>query len=398
MNKQSTLIISLLFIVALSQLHTTVHAQVAENKINAEIRLSPVVSDAQSINLASLGIDSRGGGTQLFEIVMENATNTELRNLYFRIDVNSSRYGVIAEIYTPQANPFRMQPRQVIVANNNNLVGSGLPGISGSILRARLTSSGQEFFNRLGGSMRLPDAVYTTTVTILEGGNTVSTGRILAKVTDNIGTNPIENVVDFELLQPGGPTGSGEITGSRNPVFRWDGPQNQRYRIVVVEDMGQSPFGLIQGAVSTDPTIGPGSTGSTLLDFEMVDAFVQGTSFQYPTSGVTALKEGRRYFWQVFAQIRNPSGVESRPSSIFEFTIPSVSATAEMTASSQESTPIVTQLSPQIAIRLQQLLESGYEIRSIQVDGVTYSGVAMLNKLEEFAAELQEGNIKLVNP
>ncbi|MCH8496494.1 MAG: hypothetical protein LAT57_12805, partial [Balneolales bacterium] len=393
MSKQRTLFMSLLLFVAQSLLLTTAQAQVADNAINAEFRLSPMMSEAQAINLASLGIDSRGGGVQLFEIIIENVTDTELQNLYFRIDVTSSRHGVIAEIYTPQANSFSMQPRQVIVANNNNLVGSGLPGIPGSVLRARLTNSGQDFFNKLGGSTTLPDAVYSTTVTMLEGGNTISTGRVLASVSDNIGTRPIENVVDYALLQPGGPVGSGDVIGSRNPVFRWDGPQDQQYRIVIVEDRGQSPFGLIQGAVSTDPTIGPGSTGSTLLDFEMVDALVQGTSFQYPTSGVTALKEGQRYFWQVFAQIRNPSGIESRPTSIFEFTIPSASATAEMTASAQDSAPIITQMSPQIAIKLQQLIESGYEIRSIQIDGITYTGVAMLNKLEEFAADLQQGNI-----
>lgn len=379
---------------------TGAHAQTStsgEQLLSVDLRVNPVVSDAQALSLATLGINTTGRGLELFEIIIINTSGRELSDLYLRIEVSASRFGKIAEVFSANQNSFVLRPGQVIIANNNNL-DNGLSGIPAQTLTARLTTQGENLLRSLDGSPVLPDDIYTTTVYIMEGSADLSIGRILASTSDIVGARPIQNVVDFELLQPGGPVGSGDIVSVLNPTFRWDGPIDQDYRIIIVEDIGQSPLSLLQSARSTDPVLGAGATGSRLLEFEMVDALVSGTSWQYPVSGVRSLQPGKRYFWQIYARIRTATGFEERPSAIFEFSLPSAQGEVASSQVVEEAIPVVRSISPGFSAQLLALIEQGYQITSVEVDGVRYSGLAMIAILEDFANGVQTGTIKLVDP
>jgi hypothetical protein len=369
-----------------------------DSPVSIQIGINPILTQAQTITLATLGINTTTGrGTRLFEIIMENNTDETIRDLFLRLEVSTSRYGVIAVVKTNELWPFFLLPGQVAIATNNNL-GPGVPGLTGTSFVAELTDRGEDFLSDLGGSLVLPDDIYSFTAQIFQGGNSAENGQLLAGAADRIGDRPIENVVDFMLLQPGNVIGSGEPASGQFPVFRWEGPQ-QAYRIVVVEDRErQTPESLLQGAFSTESTLGAGATGSRLLDYEMLDALVTSTSFSYPISGARQLQEGRRYFWQVFALISSASGVQQRPSGIFEFTVP---VTGQDT---QASTPTVTEtanllagLSQEIIDRLASLIDRGFQMESIEIDGITYTGPQLLIILQQFSNELQEGKIKIVN-
>lgn len=365
--------------------------------VSLDFRVNPIVTQAQSLSLATLGINTSGRGAELFEIIIQNTSGTAQNNLYLRIEVSTSRFGKIAEIFSNSGMPFSLMPAQVIVATNNTL-SRGLSGIPEGSLNARLTSNGERFLSSFEGSTSLPDEVYTLSVKVLEGDHEPGRGRIIAYVADVVGAVPIQNVVDFELLLPGGPVGSRDQVTSLNPTFRWDGPINQTYRLILVEDIGQSPLSLIQGALSTEPVQGPGATGSRLLEYEIADVLIRGTSWQFPVGGIRALQPGRRYFWQIFARVSTPTGFEERPSSIFEFTIPAASESRAPVVQSTQVTPVISGISFNLGAQLLSLIDQGYEITSIELDGIRYTGPAMMAILEDFANGVQTGTIQLVSP
>jgi hypothetical protein len=403
-NAYPVLLGALLFLFLLSQPGAAnnnpfpVHNSSSDGSVNVQINLNPILTSGQPISVGSLGVNTTTGrGTRLFEILMENNSDETMNDLFLRLEVTASRYGVIALVVTNESYPFSLLPGQVAIATNNNM-GPGVPGLTGTSFVGELTSRGEDFLSDLAGSLSIPDDIYSFTVQIFQGGNNASTGRLLSTAADRIGDQPIQNVVDFMLLQPGNTIGSGEPASGQFPVFRWEGPR-QAYRIVVVEERErQSPESLLQGAFSTEPTLGPGATGSRLLDYEMLDALVTGTSFSYPISGARQLQEGRRYFWQVYALIPTAGSIQQRPSGIFEFTVPTTgSGTQAVIPTAEETSNLLAGLSQEIIDRLASLLDRGFQMESVEIDGITYTGPQLLVILQQFSNELQEGNIKLVN-
>lgn len=373
-----------------------VAAQVGPSDIRAEIRLMSVVTQAQVISLTTIGVDTRGRGQRVMELVLQNNTNRRIDNLYLHVQVSSSSVGVIAHADTDNHRPFSLLPNQLIVADNNRLY-TGIPGLEGGTsITGQLTPEGDRFIESLEGTTRLPDAVYTTVLSIFQGGNRLNGGRLVTSFTQNIGSAPIANVVDFNIVTPGGPLGGGDQIGSVQPTFRWEGPVNTDYRLIVVQDpgRGQSAESLIQAALSTAPGGVSGGT-ATLLENEMLDMVVRANNYFYPTTGAKALRPGRKYYWQVIAQIRSSRGVESRPSAIYEFTItnPQASANAEIQAA---VAPLLAQASPEIAAAFQQLVDGGFQLDRLVVEGREMSGVQLRAFLEEFFEKVKRGEIILV--
>lgn len=369
------------------------HAQ--NEKVRVDLNLSPVLLDAQSINYFTLEIGSPVSGIKLFDLVIENVTDQVVDNLFIDIAVTSSKRGVLADLYSQDFEPFTLQPRQLVVGSNFSLQ-SGFPGIRPLSIGGGITSQGENLINSLEGGTRLPDDIYTVTFSVYEGTNKRNGGRLLDSVSESFGGSPIQNVVDFYLIQPGGPLGSFETITNRTPIFRWDGPANVRYRLLVVEDNGQNAQSLLQSAFSTDPVLGPGATGSTLLEFEHIDALVNGNSFQYPVSGVTPLRDGKRYFWQIFAQFETPSGIENRPSSIMEFTIPPNRTMIANLSIIDEIVTIVEEIDPSSGSELKQILEDEFEIISINIDGVELTGAAFITYLEDILQKIRTGQIVII--
>ncbi|MDX1639890.1 MAG: hypothetical protein R3281_18160 [Balneolaceae bacterium] len=357
--------------------------------------LQPELSRAQVLGLSNLGVDRSGQGTPLFNLVLRNNSLEELRDLYFSIEVRSSKVGVIARIDQRSDRPFHLSGGQVVVASNNQIQ-NGLPGVEESIrFNGGLTETGETFVNDLDGSTNLPADIYTVTLQLYQGNNGPGGGELLASVEQDFGENisPDTNV-DLYLLQPGGEPGSGEMAPSTLPVFRWDGPTNSTYRLIVVEDNGQSPETLIQSALGSDPILDQSrSVSGSLLEFEMVDARLNELTFSMPPSSVQSLEDGTTYFWQVFTMRSGVNAAEQTPSEIWEFTTPG----AESGATANVSTEVDNSLTRILGSdQLQQLVEDGYNFNSIVIDGQTYSGAAAIKKLQELSNRIQNGEITIV--
>jgi hypothetical protein len=377
-------------------LSSSVFAQQNPGDVVVDIRLMEAVTKAQVISLSTLGIDVRGRGQRVMELVLQNRLDQTVKDLYFHVTVSSSNVGLVAEVDSKPDTPFSLRPNQLMITDNNRLY-DGLPEIPELVgFVGDLTPQGKTFIESLDGATRLPDAVYTVVVSIYQGSNRPNGGRMISTVTQSVGSQPITNTIDFNLLTPGGPLGSNELIASAQPSFRWDGPSNTEYRLILVQDLGrgQSPEALIQAAVSTEPTSGQASVG-TLLEFEMLDVILNSNNYFYPAAGVKRLQPGNKFYWQVIARIRTSRGTDNRPSAIYEFTLsnPQAAQQAEMQSA---TVPLASTISPEVAAAIQNLVQNGFKMDKMVIDGRELSGTALQAFLEDFVEKIKRGEIIIV--
>ena len=392
--KYCTFLSATLLIVILWGVHAIPTAAQA-NDINLDVNAQSALTNAQVLSLASLGIDRKGRGQTLTTLVLRNNRSAPADNLYFNIFVRSSRIGLIAEALQIPANPFSLNPLQV-VTTNNNMIQDGISGISEQLnFNSRLTSQGEEFINSLKGSTRLPNDVYTLEVIISEGNNIRNGGAEIARASTIIGgASPTADTQDLFLRFPGNQLGNEAVIFNSLPEFNWDGESGIDYRILVVEKNGvDSPEALLQNAKSTQPTLNNNQSGpGSLLEFENVDAIVDKASFQMRPNGVQKLEPGNTYYWRVIALIRGAGQIQEINSEIWEFTVATREANDEqLNAALEERLKVILG-----ADTFRQLKKDGFSLESIKLNGETFSGQSLPSKLQKFINRINNGEITTV--
>ena len=377
-------------------------------QVNSEIELDlqgePILTKSQMIELVTLTLDQSGQGERVFNFTIVNTSQNISDALFIELVVTASRFGVIVETAQRNETPLRMQPGQVVLGDNNNIAQSRLPGIQNEVrFRGNITGNGEDFLNSLEGSSNLPVDVYTITMNIFSGANSSNGGALVASESIVIGENLSDDDVSIFLLSPGDVTGSGMTISNPFPEFRWEGRPDQQYRLVVVnKSEGESPETLIQSALSTNPAARNGS--ANLLQFEHLDVELEGTSFQFPTTGVQPLRGGGEYYWQVFVTLRSSRGEEIRSSEIWEFSL----AGKDGGGLEQAGEDQLVELDDEIFALLTaiigeekalELKENNYRLDSIELDDNQYTGESARNELEELLEKLREGKLKFTtNP
>lgn len=383
-------ITAIVFVFALT---TNISAQTSEDPdIELYLTLDEQLNKAQVIGLTTLGIDRRGRGKKLAQMELRNNETTKVENLYFNIVVESNKHGEIANAYQENGSPFSLDANQVVVTNNN-MVQDGIPQIEQNLyFDAELTESGENLYNELEGSTQLPSDVYTLTVTITQNENQRYGGTPVAQASATIGSTPSVDMRDIFLQTPGAEVGGGETVTTSYPEFAWDGSPNAKYRLIVVEDNGSdSPESLIQSAKSSDPTLENGSTGSgSLLEFEHVDATIDRTTFQYPSSGVQALESGKTYYWQTIALIQGASQVQEISSEIWEFTARTGTGQNQISQNEELQNMLKRLLGPE---QYNQLRQQSYRLEAITIEGQTLEGPSAMSRLSNFMKRVESGDV-----
>ncbi|MGM0587314.1 MAG: hypothetical protein ACQETE_02770 [Bacteroidota bacterium] len=368
--------------------------------VSLDVTLAPEVESAQVLGLSNLGVSRTGAGDRLVTLAIRNETNQKLENLYFSIDISSGKRGLLVDLDQRSNSPFSLDPNQTIVTDNNS-VQDGIAGIEESIKFESnpLTAEGESLINSLEGSTQLPPDTYQVTVAIYQGGNGRSNGTKLTSSTVTLGGRSTGGGLEIYLLTPGDVIGSNAKIQNAYPEFNWDGSNQVKYRLVVVEkDANESPEALIQGALSSDPIIVDGSPGSgSLLSYENLDVLVSNTTnYQYPSSGVQPLKQGKSYYWQIIAQVTTPDGVNEIFSDIWSFKlVGSGGPEGNGIQLSNETEQKIIQLIGQE--RFNQLESQGYSLQSIQYNGQRFQGVAAENALNAFLNRLANGELNVIS-
>lgn len=361
----------------------------AQAQLSLDVELEDALINSQSIDIQSL-IANNGQGPRLFQLYLQNKNSDEYANdLYFRIIIESEKVGRIADIKQVDGRPFNLRPGQRVQATNNNM-GNGLPGVKEVIqFDGNFTQEGKEFVNDLRGSTSLPADQYNVTVEIYQG--TVG-GELKASTSAEVGANIVEETYDFYLLSPGDAVGADAVISNTYPNFQWQGDNNASYRLIVVEAReNDNPQSLVEGAASTDPVRGGGSSSGSLLDYEMLDVIVDRSSYQYPNSGVQELEPGKEYYWRVINQRETSRGVQGRESEIWSFSI--IDTRKGRTA--QQNSEVEKALRLVLGSQLEQIGDD-LSFESIVIDGQTFRGGEALQKLLELGRRAEHGDVSIV--
>jgi len=369
--------------------------QLSPGDIDLDIFALPALSDTQTLSIQRLLTGSVADETRLFNMTIENLQADMAGDLFLSVLVSASGRGLLVEV--DQREAFSLQAGQAVVGNNTSF-SRGIPGVPETMdFRRELTRQGEIFLNELRGSTRLPDLIYTFTIQIFQDGPR-GEGRLIAEASTSVPVEGMSDDLDIYLLQPGTHTGDEPQTVvSMYPVFTWEGSPRNLYRIIVVEEVeGQTPETLLQTALGSNPVlrqnITPGrtlplETDGNLLEFEILDALVGGTYFNYPASGgARRLQPGTVYYWQVFHLIRTPDGTESRPSQIFHFKTGD-SLAAEAVSDDELMTLLASFIEPEELDRLQR---AGFSLASLSVDGEPLTGPAIRDALEELLRQIED--------
>lgn len=366
--------------------------------IDLDIQADPVFSNAQVINLTNLVFDKSGRGSGIFSIFIQNRTDQAQEGLYLDLLVRTQRHGLIVEGFQRSGTPFSLNPGQAVFATNNDLARGRISGIGTDIqFDGGITTPGTELMNRLQGSTRLPVDEYVLEVRLYQGNNRPNGGDLVTSNSIMIGGDLAEDELSLYLLAPGDVAGTDVQITNSYPEFRWEGQAGKTYRVIVVEERdGESPETLIQSAKSSTP----GRIGSpgALLEYEMFDLLVEGTSLQYPSSGVQSLQDGKTYYWQVFTTLQTTSGLEERTSDIWSFTLGSGFdgvADGELFELDGELREILlTLLGPETFRELEQ---RNFELEGMEVDDQDMYGGMARDELIRIAEKIRDGKIKIAN-
>lgn len=368
-----------------------VSGEPVQAQLTLDVEIDETLSNSQSVDIQSLIIND-GQGPRLFQMYLQNENTSESANdLYFRFLVESDKIGRIADIRQSHEQSFSLRPGQQVYATNNNIA-NGLPGVEENFqFDGDLTQEGREFVNNLKGSTSLPSDRYRITIEIYQGS---VGGDLQASATAEIGTNIADQTYDFYLLTPGDEVGSNASISNNYPHFQWQGSTGATYRLLVVEARdNDSPQSLMEGAVSTDPVRSGGSSNSgSLVDYEMLDVIVSRSSFQYPNSGVQDLEPGNKYYWRVINQLETSSGLETRESEIWSFTI----ADTRGGRTAEQNSEISRALQNVLGDQFEQMQQDGLSFQSIVIDGQAYQGGEALQKLMELSRKAEQGDISII--
>ncbi|SMO93408.1 hypothetical protein [Gracilimonas mengyeensis] len=361
-------------------------------EVALSLEVSPVLENAQALSLTGLGISDPGRGPVLLSGYLENLEDRKLDNLYFEVLVNTSRYGLIAELRQRSGQPFSLEPFQSVYITNNDLANEVIPGVEEDIrFTGGLTPEGDEFINSLEGTTTLPQDIYTVEVSIFRVTN--QRGReTLVTSSAQFGMVSGTETREIYLKSPGSVVGDGAEIINPYPQFSWEGETDRQYRILVVEgNHRSSPESLIESAISSAST----NEGGSLLEFEHLDMMVQGNNFQYPASGAQALQPGETYYWRVLTTVQLSGATETLNSEIWEFVLQQAGEQAQKIPINEETEEAVAALLG--GAQFQQMLEDGYELQEFEYDGQTYSGPAAVAKLQEILQKIRDEEMIIGN-
>lgn len=355
--------------------------------INLNIEPSGTLESTQVLNFTNLGLNADGTGSTLVSGFLENTTGETIDNLFFEINISASKVGNIVALRSNSSLPFSLTANQSIYATNNDLANGRIPGIDQDLkFSGGFTTEGEEFINRLSGSLSLPRDIYTVEVIVFRITNANGRQDLASSIIEiGGGAGSTQDESEIYLKTPGDIVGSPAEITNPFPQFSWEGATDASYRILVVEDNGQdSPESLLQSAKSSAPT---NQTGS-LLESENLDLNITGTSFQYPSSGAQPLEQGRTYYWRVISSISTGNDVNEVSSEIWSFTLTGASQSADAPPISPEVQQAMIELIGQETFT--RLRESGFSLMAVEYDGQEFTGPAASAKLEELLQKIRD--------
>jgi hypothetical protein len=292
-----------LTLATLALLLAPIGAQAQSSCSGNNLRLEEIsVPNFDAVFLSNFNLVSLTSASPLFVLQLsESQGGTDVRMTFELIAEAFEAGGPIIEAVT---NPFRLTGTRQISSNDF----AGRSDITGNVNFN--TDAAQQLQEAILSTGRLPTGKYILRVRV----------ENVADPNDNCQwekTYDITNPTTLDLISPGRVAGSGDcpLIYTTLPLFQWESNAKKFiFRIAEKRPENTSP----EDVMNNESRV-PEDTLVAGRDF------FGKPSYQYPSSGVFPLEEGKTYYWQVIAFVGTPSGDVPLESPIWCLTIGQVS-------------------------------------------------------------------------
>ncbi|MEX2345753.1 MAG: hypothetical protein WD604_09080 [Balneolaceae bacterium] len=385
--------------------------------LDIQLEVNPELSASEIADLSKMASGERVQGRNLFTVHLYNNSSERADDLYLDITFSAEQEGVIWELHQRNNLPFFMRGGQSYFATNNDLATNQIKGLPGDVtieFEGQFTENGHMLINKLRNDAGPFPGEYVIEAGLYRNNNKENGGTELAHTSATIHLSltdshpgrgnsranarsgrPQTGGNSLVLIGPGDHVNSRPPANISNPYpeFRWEGPLEETYRVVVVERQSrQNPESLIQNARDTGAS--RAGVSVNLLEFEKADVLIDGTGFQYPSSGVAPLENGKQYFWQVFMG-------EDTASEIWAFRLTGGGAGAAAASGRGNNLKLEDQelrevLAGLLGMNVVRELERGnYELLDIELGGEQYSGEMAVEELNRLIEKIRSGQTKI---
>ncbi|MDY6914914.1 MAG: hypothetical protein SVM86_01180, partial [Candidatus Cloacimonadota bacterium] len=260
------------------------------------------------------------------------------------------------------------QPGGRIILNNRDLVSDGNTTIYE--IEDNFDNMLNEMDEIVLGNGRMPDGSYFFSVQVFEPGSLGQEDKALSNI-ETLTIN-VNSPTPISLITPGNSIEMGPaVIEDSNPSFVWVSNLSEyNLKIYEIDDVDWVESEII----ATQPFF--------------LQENINSTSLLYPASG-PELEMGNTYAWQVEAKLSTPFGrSESIKSDLYVFTL---EGNSNLSPQAQRLNNFLKQLDLTGAQDALQLLQEGFEPKSVTIDGEETN----LNELLEILQKNQNGKIEI---
>lgn len=345
--------------------------------LELQVRLAPEFEAVNLENLITLTFSNQNNRPVLhYEI--SNPEGTGVVEFLMDTRIMSERLGTLLESTQNPSTRLRIGDGQTMRFTNIDIIWGT---ISGQAARPRfdftLTSEGRNLLNKLN-SGAVPDAdVFYVDVQLRKAGDTAGSSELLVASELELETDIPRSYQAIDADPVNQAFLENLNLDEEIPEFRWAGPENQRYRLIVVSGTGsEEAAGRLNSrfAQSFDPSRFHEPEQEILLDV------MTGNRFFVADNDLAGIFEpGSGYYWQVATTVTTVRSEREIRSDVWSFST---------------MDPVMDELISLLSFllgeeRVQQMIEDGYELDVIELGGVTYTAEEAVPVLREMQRRIQ---------
>jgi hypothetical protein len=345
--------------------------------LELQVRLAPEFEAVNLENLITLTFSNQNNRPVL-QYEISNPEGSGVVEFLMDTRIMSEGLGTILESTQNPSTRLRIGDGQTMRFTNIDIIWGT---ISGQAARPRfdftLTSEGRNLLNKLN-SGAVPDAdVFYVEVQLRKAGDTAGSSDLLVASELELETDIPRSYQAIDADPANQAFLENLNLDEEIPEFRWAGPDNQRYRLIVVSGSGsEEAAGRLNSrfAQSFDPSRFHEPEQEILLDV------MTGNRFFIADNDLAGIFEpGSEYYWQVATTVTTVRSEREIRSDVWSFST---------------MDPVMDELISLLSFllgeeRVQQMIEDGYELDVIELGGVTYTAEEAVPVLREMQRRIQ---------
>jgi hypothetical protein len=343
----------------------------------AHVTIAPEFDAVNIENLITLTFSSRNEAPAVIYEISNTNSSGSARFLIETLITSESTGLMLRATQNPNTH-LQIGAGETIRFSNLDIIRGTIPGQTEQIkFDFVLTNSGRNLISMLNNGVVTDDDRFNVEVRLTpESGNEQPGAVTVASIETSIPAEyrrieaDEQTVAELSELVPGEPL----------PVFRWTGPANRQYRLIITEAGEES--GSVTGRLENrfNREFNPESVtdpGESIL----LDVVVNGTEFTIPAVIQQNVVPGSSYAWQVETEIITLRQTLNVKSDIRQFTVP------EPDDVNSELIALLSELIGEE--KVEQMVNEGYELQQIELGDEVYTAEEAVEILRDMLQKIR---------